>query len=110
MDILINIPLNGDSIAFALDSTTVGLQFDNYLQVVYKKKYMPDAYRLTQRGMNSNQPMTAELFMPDAQKIVSVLANGSYFSGKDILALGFWAWSEKLSNMLPLDYKISKKM
>jgi hypothetical protein len=106
--VLINTPLNGDSIAFAIDSTTVGLQFNNYLQVVYKWKYMPESYRLTQRGMGPKQPMTAELFMPDPEKVVAVLANGSYFSGKDILNLGFWAWSEKLSNMLPLDFKLSK--
>jgi len=108
VDVLINTPLNGDSIAFAIDSTTVGLQFNNYLQVVYKWKYMPESYRLTQRGMGPKQPMTAELFMPDPEKVVAVLANGSYFSGKDILNLGFWAWSEKLSNMLPLDFKLSK--
>jgi hypothetical protein len=58
--------------------------------------------------MGPKQPMTAELFMPDPEKVVAVLANGSYFSGKDILNLGFWAWSEKLSNMLPLDFKLSK--
>jgi CarboxypepD_reg-like domain len=110
VDVLINTPLNGDSIAFAIDSTTVGLQFEDYLQVVYKWKTMPETYRLTQRGMSPSQPMTAELYMPDSQKVVAVLANGSYFSGKDVLTLGFWSWSEKLSNMLPLDYKPPRKM
>ncbi|TAH08449.1 MAG: carboxypeptidase-like regulatory domain-containing protein [Sphingobacteriia bacterium] len=109
LDILIDKPLNGDSIAYAIDSFTVGLQFNNYLQVVYKWKYMPESYRLTQRGMPPKQPMTAEIYMPDSEKVVAVLANGSYFSGKDVLALGFWAWSEKLSNLLPLDYRPPKK-
>ncbi len=109
VDVLINTPLNGDSIAFAIDSFTLGLQFNNYLQVVYKRKYMPESYLKTQRGMLPNQPMTAEIFMPDSEKVVAVLANGSYFSGKDVLALGYWAWSEKLSNLLPLDYKPQKK-
>lgn len=70
---------------------------------------MPESYRLTQKGMSAKQPMTAEIFMPDSEKVVAVLANGSYFSGKDVLALSFWAWSEKLSNMLPLDYKPQKQ-
>lgn len=109
VDILVNTPLNGDSIAFAIDSTTVGLQFADYLQVVYKWKSMPETYRSTQRGMSPSQPMTAELHMPDSEKVVAVLSNGSYFSGKDVLALGYWAWSEKLSNMLPLDYRPPKK-
>jgi hypothetical protein len=109
LDVLINVPLNGDSIAFAIDSFTVGLQFNDYLQIVYKWKMMPEKYRLTQRGMSPYQPMTAELYMPDPEKVVAVLSNGSYFSGKDVLTLGFWSWSEKLSNMLPLDYKPPRK-
>lgn len=105
MDILVNVPLNGDSVAFAIDSFTVGLQFHDYLQIVYKWKMMPESYRIMHKGMKFNQPLTAELHMPDPDKVVAVLSNGSYFSGKDVLTLGFWAWSEKLSNMLPLDYR-----
>lgn len=108
-NILINTLLKGDSIAFVIDSVTLGLQFKDHLQVVYKRKYMPESYRLTQKEMWPKQPMTAEIFMPDTEKVVVVLANGSYFSGKDVLALGYWAWSEKLSNMLPLDYSPPKK-
>ena len=109
MDILVNVPLSADSVAFAIDSFTVGLQFTDYLQIVYKWKMMPESYRAMQRGMKFSQPMTAELYMPDPQKVVAVLSNGSYFSGKDVLTLGFWSWSEKLSNMLPLDYRPPKK-
>jgi len=108
VDILINTPLKGDSIAFPIDSVTLGLQFKDYIQVVYVRKYMPESYRLTQKGMTVKQPMTAEIFMPDFEKVVMVLANGSYFSGKDVLTLGYWACSEKLSNMLPLDYRPPK--
>jgi hypothetical protein len=109
MDMLLNIPLSTDSVAFAIDSFTVGLQFKDYLQIVYKWKMMPESYRAMHREMKFNQPMTAELYMPDPEKVVAVLSNGSYFSGKDVLTLGFWSWSEKLSNMLPLDYRPPKK-
>ncbi len=109
MDILVNIPLNGDSIAFALDSVTAGIQFTDYLQIVYSAKKMPDMYSQQNRGVRINQPITAELFMPNPKVSIAVLANGSYFYGKDILASAYWAWSEKLSNLLPLDYKIPKK-
>lgn len=109
MDILVNVPLNGDSIAFAIDSATAGIQFSDYLQVVYPAKKMSDMYSQQNRGVRINQPMTAELFMPNPNVSIAVLANGSYFYGKDILASAYWAWSEKLSNLLPLDYKIPKK-
>lgn len=108
IDILIDIPLNGDSIAFAIDSVTAGLQFTDYLQVVYKHKEMPSMYVRDHRNVTIGQPVTARLLMPDPKKVVSVLANGSYFFGKDILTVEYWAWSEKLSNLLPLDYKYIK--
>lgn len=105
VDVLINTPLNGDSIAFAIDDNTAGLQFKDYLQVVYKNKAMSPLYVRSRRNITLGDPMSAKLFMPDASKIVSVLANGSYFFGKDILTLDYWAWSEKLSNLLPLEYR-----
>lgn len=105
VDVLINTPLNGDSIAFAIDDNTAGLQFKDYLQVVYKNKAMSPLYVRSRRNITLGDPLSAKLFMPDASKIVSVLANGSYFFGKDILTLDYWAWSEKLSNLLPLEYR-----
>lgn len=108
VDILVDVPLTGDSIAFGIDSTTAGLQFSDYLQVVYKHKEMPSMYVREHRNVSIGQPITARLFMPDSKKVISVLANGSYFFGKDILTVEYWAWSEKLSNLLPLDYKYFK--
>lgn len=105
VDVLINTPLTGDSIAFAIDDNTAGLQFKDYLQVVYKNKAMSPFYVRAKRNMTLGDPLTAKLFMPDSSKVVSVLANGSYFFGKDILTLDYWAWSEKLSNLLPLEYR-----
>lgn len=105
IDVLIDKPLTGDSIAFAIDDNTAGLQFKDYLQVVYKNKVMPPLYVRTKRNIALGDPITAKLFMPDATKTLSVLANGSYFFGRDILTLDYWAWSEKLSNLLPLEYR-----
>lgn len=105
IDVLIDKPLTGDSIAFAIDDNTAGLQFKDYLQVVYKNKVMSPLYVRTKRNIALGDPITAKLFMPDATKTLSVLANGSYFFGRDILTLDYWAWSEKLSNLLPLEYR-----
>ena len=105
IDVLVNTPLTGDSIAFAIDDNTAGLQFKDYLQVIYKDKLMSSMYIKSKRNVSAGDPMTARLFMPDATKVISVLANGSYFLGKDILTLDYWAWSEKLSNLLPLEYR-----
>lgn len=104
-DILVNQLLPGDSIAFAIDSTTAGLRFKDYLQIVYPNKKMSQRYTETVLRSRGSFPMTAELWMPDPEAVVAVFENGSFFYGKDILNLAYWAWSEKLSNLLPLDYR-----
>jgi hypothetical protein len=104
-DFLIDQLLPGDSIAFQVDSVTAGMWFSDYLQVMYPTKKMPDYYTRTQRNMLPNTPMTAELWMPNKESRIIISANGGYQYGKDLLVLAFWAWSEKLSNMLPLEYK-----
>jgi hypothetical protein len=35
---------------------------------------------------------------------IEIEANGSYYSPTDLMALGYWAWSEKIATMLPFDY------
>lgn len=108
MNILINTILTGDSIAYALDSATVGLEFNDYLQVVYTKKKTPPEYqKMLPRGVTSIL-LTSELFRTSANPIM-VLASGNYFEGTDLITSGYWAWSEKIANLLPNEYWPSSK-
>ncbi|HEY0068245.1 MAG TPA: carboxypeptidase-like regulatory domain-containing protein [Flavisolibacter sp.] len=97
--------LPGDSIAFALDSVTAGLYFRDYLMVIYKHGTAPPEYRnqLPDPGpaMNSQLRLLSEA-------PVEVHANGNYFDPANLLASGFWSWSEKIATMLPFDYKPKK--
>ena len=36
---------------------------------------------------------------------VEVVSNGSYYDPMHLLSFGYWAWSEKMANMLPYDFK-----
>ncbi|HEY1018338.1 MAG TPA: carboxypeptidase-like regulatory domain-containing protein [Sediminibacterium sp.] len=108
MNVLINTILPGDSIAYALDSVTVGLEFNDYLQVVYTKKKTPPEYqKMLPRGVTSIL-LTSELFRTSANPIM-VLASGNYFEGTDLITSGYWAWSEKIANLLPNEYWPSSK-
>lgn len=108
MNVLINTILPGDSIAYALDSATVGLEFNDYLQVVYTKKKTPPEYqKMLPRGVTSIL-LTSELFRTSANPIM-VLASGNYFEGTDLITSGYWAWSEKIANLLPNEYWPSSK-
>lgn len=96
--------LTGDSIAYAIDSVTVGLEFRDYLQVIYKLKKNPIEYaqKFLYRGAE-NAPVISELQLI-GNKPITVLANGSYFEGSDLLTIQYWGWWEKLGNMLPYGY------
>ncbi len=108
MNVLINQVLPGDSIAFGVDSVTAGLEFPDYLQVVYTKKKTPPEYKSRlPRGVESIL-LTSEIFRT-SNNIIKVLANGSYFEGTDLITSGYWAWSEKIGDMLPSDYWPPKK-
>ena len=94
--------LPGDSIAYAADSVTAGLYFENYLLVIYKNKKVPFEYlkefpeegvsMMSQISLQNNRPVVIEL-------------NGSYYDPADLVSLGYWAWSEKMATMLPFDYQ-----
>ena len=91
----------GDSIAFQVDNVTAGLEFENYLHIIYKKASPPESYR---RLSPNNARMMSELILvhPGA---IQIQSNGSYYPPLNLLSIGYWAWSEKMADMLPFDYK-----
>jgi hypothetical protein len=105
MNVLINTILTGDSIAFAIDSFTAGLFFEDHLQVIYQYKQVPDEYVQSNRlSVQPKMAVMSEIFLP-GKKTIAVLANGSYYEGIDLISSGYWGWWEKLATMLPYDYK-----
>lgn len=98
--------LPGDSIAYAVDSTTAGLEFSNYLLVIYKKKLAPVEYR--QQFPKSSTAMQSQIVLINGTPI-EIEANGNYYNPADLMSTGYWAWSEKIATMLPFDYSPSKE-
>lgn len=97
--------LPGDSIAYAVDSTTAGLAFNNYLLIIYKNKLAALEYR--QQFPKSSTALMSQLTLIN-QRPVEIEANGNYYSPSDLLSLGYWAWWEKIATMLPFDYKVKE--
>ena len=93
--------LTGDSIAYAVDATTAGVDFDDYLLITYKKKDAPNEYR--QIYPKNGPSMTSEITLLNGVPL-EILANGSYYNPVDLMSTGYWAWSEKIGSMLPFDY------
>ena len=99
--------LPADSIAFAVDSTVCGLYFKNYVQVIYVKQPAPKLYQQQQGSDAANSSQISEVRIIGDRPIL-LLSNGSYFEPTELVYQGFWAWSEKISRMLPYDYKRKK--
>jgi len=97
--------LPGDSIGYAVDDNTAGLEFENYLLVLYKAKPAPLAYR--NAYPDNSAAMLSEITLINNRPI-EVQANGSYYQPLDLASFGYWAWAEKVAGMLPFDYKPAK--
>jgi hypothetical protein len=104
-DVVASPLLTGDSIAYAVNDQTAGLEFEDYLLVIYTKKTVPVAYK-------QQFPKTGTAMMSQATLInstpIEIQANGSYYNPADFLTSGYWAWSEKIAMMLPFDFSVKK--
>ena len=98
--------LPGDSIAYAIDSVTAGLAFNNYLLIIYTKGTVPPEYR--QQFPKNSTAIMSQITLIN-QTPVEIQANGSYYNPTDLMSLGYWAWSEKMAAMLPFDYKVKSQ-
>lgn len=98
--------LPGDSIAYGVDSTVAGMNFPDYLLVMYPGKPVPREFKqLFPRS--ANVPMS-EITLVNGRPL-EVLANGSYYNPEDLLSSGYWGWWEKMGTMLPFDYEPPRK-
>ncbi len=92
-----------DSIAYKVDNTTAGLGFDGHLSVKYfKEKEVRDERSFN--GTTVKRIPASVISLITADDLV-IYADGSYYEPDSMLAEGYWGWSEKLSNLLPADYK-----
>ncbi len=97
--------IRADSVAYVYDSTTAGLSFYDFLQVTHaKKKNVPVKHSTFQTSLSFQQPVSTISFI--GEKNILIYSNGSYYDPTNLLTEGYWGWSEKLCNLLPIDYKV----
>lgn len=78
--------------------------FPNFLQIVYVNEFEENGY-LT-NTMQPRKPgfQVSEIFLTD-ESGVNIYPNGYFYPPHNIFSLLYWAWSEKMSHLLPLDYE-----
>ena len=80
------------------------LYFTDYLYVV-NTRYMEDPlYAEYKREKRAPAPQTSLLSMLNDQP-VEIQENGNYFPPLNLFTGDYWAWSNKIADLLPLDYK-----
>lgn len=99
--------LTKDSIAYEIDDKTTELKFEDYLAVFYTKKMAPIEYK-SSPFQKSRKEMQSYITLTENSSI-EVQSNGSYYYPTDLLTFGYWAWSEKMSMLLPFNYQPTKE-
>lgn len=96
---VIGTPLTGDSIAYAIDRTTAGLYFENFLWVLYKGATGVEQYK----GID----MSSQLVLVNKRPL-EIESDGSFYDYRDLMILGYWTSSEKIRWLLPYDYILTE--
>ena len=96
--------VTGDDIAYGADSFTAALDFQQCLIVRIPALMNPQEYVESFRDASSSQPVTSVVTLPN-QKPILITSNGYFYEPEDLMLEGFWGWWEKMSAMLPFDYR-----
>jgi len=96
--------LTADSLIIEQQGELKVLYFDDYLYVTYKRELEDEEYLLYYNERRTPTFQRSYIFLQNHQAI-AIDANGSYFPPQEVFSMSYWAWNEKVSNLLPLDYK-----
>jgi len=96
--------LTADSLVTPVDSITKSIFFTDYLYIVFKKEKEEQAY-LTYTRENRQPYFQRSVLLLLNGNALRVDGMGNYYMPQDLISYGYWGWSEKVSSMLPLDYK-----
>lgn len=86
------------------NTQTKVLYFDDHLHVI-NKNFKEDKRFVSLTRPNSNPgPQTSLLILADGTDL-EIQENGNYYSPLDLYSGEYWGWSNKVADLLPLDYK-----
>lgn len=96
--------LSTDSLLLQSGDGWKEIWFDQYLEVIYKGGLEDPAYLIDMRESRSRGFRRSLVQLVSGNSII-VNGYGNFYHSQDLLNYGYWAWSEKMANNLPLDYR-----
>jgi hypothetical protein len=101
--------LSADSLVVKTEGQYKVLYFDDYIYVVYKNELEEQSYlRHIWQGNRQRTYQRSHVNLVN-QNAVTVDQKGSYYNPQDFFTSGYWGWSEKISNLLPIDYELREE-
>lgn len=99
------IPLHLSANSLIIDSSGAykALWFENYLLITYRNE-LEDSKYLESVGENRPRSFQRSLVTLLNGNYITLDKIGNYYSPQDFFTTGYWAWSEKMGDTLPLDY------
>jgi hypothetical protein len=95
--------LTADSIVAITSDKQRVMYFDNYIQVMYRAGFEERGY-LTYTAQNRKPYHPRSLVFLLNGNPVTIDKSGSCYPATEFFSSGYWAWSEKVSHLLPIEY------
>jgi hypothetical protein len=105
IEVLYNTILPADSIAYFINPLTAGVYFEDHLHITYTKGMEQKAWlNLPEQGGRDAANPVSMLLLPH-NNAIEIDQSGAFFAPADLLVMGYWAWSQRISTMLPFNYQ-----
>lgn len=100
--------LTADSLIIGQEGVYKVIYFTDYLSITYKNELEDAAYLAHFRESRRPVFQTSQIWLPQDEPVV-VDPNGNYSPPQGVFAMSYWGWSEKIADMLPLDFEPRKE-
>lgn len=99
--------LTADSLISLVKDEIKFLEFEDYLFITYLNEKEEPGYLRTQFPARKVMHQRSTVILVN-QGMVAIEKNGNYYDPRNFFTSGYWSWSEKMGDSLPLDYEPSK--
>ncbi|HMH33198.1 MAG TPA: carboxypeptidase-like regulatory domain-containing protein [Puia sp.] len=96
--------LNSDSLVANSDENTKLFFFKGFLEVIYKNAKTDPNYSNPESGKGGGWTQKSQINLQFGEPIIFGF-DGNFTPPLGLFLTGYWAWSEKVGHILPLDYE-----
>lgn len=105
LDIFARQLLTSDSLITIDSEGNKLLGFPDYLHIVFNKEIEDVGYLKFVAENRNPYFQQSTIFINGENQLIHIDSKGNYSPPQLVFSTGYWAWSEKIANMLPLDYE-----